>query len=167
MSSFDEEVLILGAMLNASSCNISAIPPGRERDRTGRMTICTFKIRTSPKTTVDNKPKQNWATDSSSPLLAHWERMRLSVQFVTLASVIFFFFFIKRMGASLALTFITKTWVFFTGLGCFCWWACLEMWHVSLCDYISMKYSTTFFTCVYPTIVGSASNKIVSEIMIF
>lgn len=49
MSSFDEDVLILGEMWSASSCNISATPPGRERERenTGRMTTCTFKITAS------------------------------------------------------------------------------------------------------------------------
>lgn len=60
MSSLDEDVLILGEMWNASSCNISATLPGRERERAQRkMTSCTFKITASPRTTVNNKPKQN------------------------------------------------------------------------------------------------------------
>lgn len=32
MSSFDEDVLILGEMWNASSCNFSATLPARERE---------------------------------------------------------------------------------------------------------------------------------------
>lgn len=94
--------------------------PPRQRENTRIMTTCTFKITTLPRTTVDNKPKQNWTTDSPSPLLAHWKRLRISVQLVTLASVRSFFV-IKRIGASLAYTFIIETCLqfFFPELGCF------------------------------------------------
>ena len=35
--------------------------------------------------------------------------------------------------------------------------------YISLCDHINMKYSTAFFTYLYPTTAGSAANKIISK----
>lgn len=67
MSSFDEDALILGEMWSAPSCNISATPPGREREREHRKNDnLYFQNHNLIRTTVDNKPKQNQTTDSPS-----------------------------------------------------------------------------------------------------
>lgn len=93
VSSFDEDVLILGEIWSASSCNISATPPGREREREHRKNDnLYFQNHNLIRTTVDNKPKQNQTTDSPSSLVPYWERLRISVQIATLASARTFFY---------------------------------------------------------------------------
>lgn len=99
MSSFDD-VFILGEMWSASSCNISATPPGRERERERehrKNDNLYFQNHNLLRTTADNKPKQNQTTDSPSSLLASWEILRISAQIITLASMRPFFLSLKEL----------------------------------------------------------------------